>query len=97
MLAMCFTGLFVHGFLPDSMLEIVLVPVIKDKTGRIDQVDNYRLIALASVICKVVEIILLSIISGILETCHNQFGVNQSLGTDTFSLISWCSVVSLDT
>ena len=42
MLAMCFTGLFVHGFLSDSMLEIVLVPVIKDKTGRIDQVDNYR-------------------------------------------------------
>ena len=57
MLAMCFTGLFVHGFLPDTMLEIVLVPVIKDKTGRIDQVDNYRPIALASVISKVVEII----------------------------------------
>ena len=125
MLAMCFTGLFVHGFLPDTMLEIVLVPVIKDKTGRIDQVDNYRPIALASVISKVVEIILLSRISGLLETCHNQFGFKQSLGTDTciyvlkeivdkyrslngglfmclklstlFSLISWCSVVSLDT
>ena len=40
---------FAHGFLPDTMLEIVLVPVIKDKTGRIDQVDNYRPIALASV------------------------------------------------
>ena len=26
MLGMCFTGLFVHGFLPDTMLEIVLVP-----------------------------------------------------------------------
>ena len=35
MLAMCFTGLFVQSFLPDSMLEIVLVLVIKDKTGRI--------------------------------------------------------------
>ena len=34
MLAMCFTGLFVHGFLPDSMLEIVPVPGIKDTTGR---------------------------------------------------------------
>ena len=77
MLAMCFTGLFVHGFLPDTMLEIVLGPVIKDKTGRIDQVDNYRPIALASVISKVVEIILLSRISGLLETCHNQFGFKQ--------------------
>ena len=71
----------VHGFLPDSMLEIVPVPVIKDKTGRIDYVDNYRPIALASVISK--EIILLSRISGLLETCHNQFGFKQSLGTDT--------------
>ena len=83
MLAMCFTGLFVHGFLPDIMLEIVLVPVVKDKTGRIDQVDNYRPIALASVISKVVEIILLSRISELLETSHNQFGFKQSLGTDT--------------
>ena len=65
------------------MLEIVLVPVIKDKTGRIDQVDNYRPIALAIVISKVVEITLLSRISGLLETCHNQFGLKQSLGTDT--------------
>ena len=83
MLAMCFTGLFVHGFLPDTMLEIVLVPVIKDNTGRIDQFDNYRPIALASVISKVVEIILLSRISGLHKTCHNQFGFKQSLGTDT--------------
>ena len=77
MMARCFTGLFVHGCLPDTMLEIVLVPVIK--TGRIDQVDNYRPIALASVISKVVEIILLSRISGLLETYHNQFGLKQSL------------------
>ena len=81
MLAMCFTGLFVHSFLPYSMLEIVLVPVIKDKTGRIDQVDNYRPIALASVISMVVERILLNRIPGLLETCHNQFGFKQSLGT----------------
>ena len=53
MLAMCFTGQFVYGFLPDSMLEIVLVPVIKDKTGIIDHVDNYRPIALTNVISKV--------------------------------------------
>ena len=81
--AVCFSGLFVHSFLPDSMLAIVLVPVVKDKTGRIDQVDNYRPIALASVVSKVVEIIMLNRISGLLETCHNQFGFKQSLGTDS--------------
>ena len=69
--------------IPCSKLYLYL-PVIKDKTDRIDQVDNYRPIAPASVISKVVvEIILLSRISGLLETCHNQFGFKQSLGTDT--------------
>ena len=45
---------FVHCFLPDSILEIVLVFVIKGKTGIIDQVDNYRPIALAS-LCQILE------------------------------------------
>ena len=31
MLAMCFTGLFIHGMLPPSMLYVVLVPIVKDK------------------------------------------------------------------
>ena len=85
MLAMCLSGLFVHGFLPDSMLmlAVVLVPIIKDKTGRIDRIDNYRPIALASVVSKVVERILLDRISHFLETCPNQFGFKRNLGTDT--------------
>ena len=49
----------------------------------IDRMDNYRPIALASVISKVVEIILLNIISKLLSTCPNQFGCQQKLGTDT--------------
>ena len=82
MLAMCLTGLFIHGFLPDSMLYIVLVPVVKDKSGKISQKDNYRPIALASIISKVVEIILLCRISCFLETSCCQFGFKTKLGTD---------------
>ena len=70
-------------FLPDSMLAVVLVPIIKDKTGRIDRIDNYRPIALASVVSKVVERILLDRISHFLETWSNQFGFKQNLGIDT--------------
>ena len=28
MLAMCFTGLFIHGVLPPSMISVVLVPIL---------------------------------------------------------------------
>ena len=58
------------------------VPIIKDKTGRIDRIDNYRPIALASVVSRVVERILLDRISHFLETWPNQFGFKPSLGTD---------------
>ena len=50
LLAMCFTGLFTHGVLPASMLSVILVPVSKDKTGKISQKGNYRPIALASIL-----------------------------------------------
>ena len=32
LLAMCISGMFVHGFLPESMLNVILVPVIKEKS-----------------------------------------------------------------
>ena len=34
LLAICITGFFVHGFLPSSLLSVVLVPIIKDKCGK---------------------------------------------------------------
>ena len=55
LLAMCISALFIHGFLPDSMLSVVLLPVIKDICRKINDSDNYRPIALASVISKVAE------------------------------------------
>ena len=85
LLAMCISALFIHGFLPDSMLSVVLVPVIKDKCRKINDSDNYRTIALASVISKVVEKILLNRMSDLLITTSNQFGFKSKLGTDTLS------------
>ena len=65
---------------------MVLVPVIKDKCRKINDSDNYRPIAVASVISKVVEKILLTRMSDLLitrpPTC-NQFGFKSKLGTDT--------------
>ncbi|XP_042079355.1 uncharacterized protein LOC121814967 [Haplochromis burtoni] len=34
LLALCFTGFMIHGILPDSMLCILLVPVMKDKAAK---------------------------------------------------------------
>ena len=79
---MCLTGLFVHGYLPESLLTVILVPVIKNKAGNINAKDNYRPIALASIISKVVENIILVRIQHQLETNPNQFGFKRNHGTD---------------
>ena len=81
-LAMCFTGFISHGFLPESMLSFVLVPVIKDTTGKISSKDNYRPIALASVISKLIEVIMLDIIENNMNTHPNQVGFKRKHDTD---------------
>ena len=82
LLGHCLTSFFVHGFLPKGMIDNVLVPVIKSKTGRIMSKDNYRPIALASVVSKVAESIIFNRISCYLDTCPNQFGFKRNHGTD---------------
>ena len=60
LIAICFTRCLVHGFLPETLMSIVLVPIIKDKSGKINSKDNYRPIAIASNISKLLEILLLA-------------------------------------
>ena len=82
LLAMCISGFLIHGILPDSMITVLLVPVIKDKSGKINSKDNYRPIALASILSKVLEIILLARLEIYLLTSDNQFGFKKEHGTD---------------
>ena len=82
LLSMAITGFFVHGFLPDSMLSVLIVPVIKDKAGTINSKDNYRPIALASIVSKLVEMIMLNRMETHLLTQPNQFGFKKKHGTD---------------
>ena len=82
LLSMCLTGFFVHGYLPESLLTVILVPIIKNKAGNINSIDNYRPIALASVVSKVLENIILVRIEHLLLTNPNQFGFKRGHGTD---------------
>lgn len=50
------------------MLTVLLVPIVKDKTGKISNIENYRPIALAS----------------LLSTTHNQFGFKPKHSTDMY-------------
>ena len=82
LLAICFTSFFVHGFLPDNMLSVILVPIIKDKSSGIGNKHNYRPIAIASIMSKVIEKVILQRLLHELKTIYNQFGFKLKLGTD---------------
>ena len=60
----------------------MLVPIIKDKRSKINSKDNYRHIALASIVSKMVENILLDRMSVTRSTMSNQFGFEKKHGTD---------------
>lgn len=82
LLALCFTGFLMHGILPYSMLPVLLVPVIKDKAGEISSMDNYRPIALASILSRVVERIILDRLQMYILTTDNQFGFKSKHSKD---------------
>ena len=82
LLSMCLSGLLIHGFLPESMISVLLVPVIKDKCKKISSKENYRPIALASILSKVLETVIFNRIELCLATQDNQFGFKKKHGTD---------------
>ena len=57
LLSHCFTLFLSHGHLPPILIETTIVPIIKNNCGNI----NYRLIALATIIFKLQESILLNV------------------------------------
>lgn len=64
------------------MISVLLVPVMKDKSGKVDSSDSYRPITLASMLSTVFESILLDRIEEIITTTDHQFGFKAELDTD---------------
>ena len=82
LLAICFNAFIVHGFLPSSMTDSVLIPIVKDKCKNISDKGNYRPIALSSVVSKVFELVLLGKLKSCLCTSDYQFGFKSNHSTD---------------
>ena len=82
LLSMCFTLFFTHCYLPLSMIETIIVPIVKNKCGKLSDSNNYRPIALATIISKLFESAILLKWEMFLDTCPNQFRFKQGHSTD---------------
>ena len=55
-LRIIFNAMFSHGYLPSKLMETIIIPIIKDKKGLVTDKDNYRPVAVTSVVSKIIEV-----------------------------------------
>ena len=69
------------GKLPSTLMQIVIIQLLKCKSKDPADVNNYRPIAIATALSKVLEDVLLSRLARYLWTADSQFGFKQAHGT----------------
>lgn len=83
LLCLFFNSAIVHGFLPQKLMNVQIVPILKKPHLDKEKVGNYRPIAIASIISKVMEKITLILNEKLFVTTANQFGYKKRVGTET--------------
>ena len=68
--------------MPQACIETILVPMYKNNKSNIHDKNNYRPIALATVISKLFEHFIFQQISPFLTTSSNRFGFKRKHSTD---------------
>jgi len=79
-LMILFNIMTVHGVVPDGFGVGVVIPIVKDKSGDITDVNNYRGITLCPVISKLFEYCLIHKYDSYMATSDLQFGFKKNLG-----------------
>ena len=73
-LVLIFRSIVSHSYLPGNVTHSLLVPLVKNKGGALDDISNYRAIALSTSVSKVFELVLLERLAPYLCTNDAQFG-----------------------
>jgi hypothetical protein len=82
LLSMVFNTMVMHSYLPESLMDTLIIPLVKDVKGDVTDKDNYRPIAITCISSKIIELVFLSRYNNLLETSSNQFGFKAHHSTD---------------
>ena len=71
----------VHGHVSEILLLATLVPIVKDKLGDLCSSQNYRSIAISSLILKLMDWLIINIYGHLLQCDDLQFGFQELSST----------------
>ena len=92
-LAIVFRCWLTHGHVTELLLLSTLVPIIKDKLGSLCSSDNYRSIAISSLILKIFDWVMIILYSDKLYFDELQFGYQEQCSTN---MCTWMAVETIE-
>ena len=91
-LAKCFKSYMIHGHVSRFLLISSLVPLIKDKLGDVADSNNYRSIAISSLVLKIFDLVIIDVFSEFLQLDDLQFSYQSGVST---SMCTWVAIESI--
>ena len=91
--AAMFKMMLIHGHISSMILLSTVIPLIKDKLGDVTSSNNYRSIALSSLILKIFDWVVLLLFDENLSTDQLQFGYQEKTSTN---MCTWAAVETID-
>ena len=93
LLSVIIKSFLIHGHVSQVLLLATLVPIIKDKIGNIGSSNNYRSIAISSLILKILDWVILLLFGHILELDDRQFSYQEKCST---TMCTWLVIETID-
>ena len=92
MLTAILRGYITHAHISDFLLVSNLIPIVKDKLADMTSSNNYRSIAISSLVMKIFDWVIILAFSKHLKFDDLQFGYQANVST---SMCTWTAVISL--
>ena len=92
LLALCLRSYLTHAHVSDFLMISTMIPLIKDKMGDETSSDNYRSIAISSLIMKLYDQVIIKLFSEHLFFDDLQFGYQSDVST---SMCTWLATESI--
>ena len=92
-LAAIFRGFLLHGHISPVLLLATLVPIVKDKLGNICSSDDYRSIAISSLILKIFDWVIILLYGDKLGLDELQFSYQPNISTN---MCTWMAIETID-